>query len=226
MARWTAWCGAVVAVAAVLACVVSATDYGQESEADLLEKDSYKNGDTSLVYVYVQLNNHTAPIRTKYFPKIDEFSMLEILNSSRWMKNKNVQVWLAWGNKFVTTKKHFSDGKRFVGSWSAVVNFKKGKPQEIVWAGSCDECTPQLCVDDACTVKDPGDCHDPKELKKDPGRCGMKIYLAFYGEDKQGHTMTSDGSLPERFQKYSFTMKMYEAAAGFWDDWAPDWKAI
>ena len=63
-----------------------ATDYGTQDEATLLAQTKFAMGDYTVAYVYFQYNdNITSELivqKAKFYPKVDYFSQLDVLNSA------------------------------------------------------------------------------------------------------------------------------------------------
>ncbi|KAH3756985.1 hypothetical protein Pelo_11203 [Pelomyxa schiedti] len=196
------------------------------NETAIETQTEFKIGDRTLVYLHFRSNATGLGWEYwhgKYFPKVDEFSRMDLLNTSWAINDTSAEMWVDYGN-YTTRHRLFSMGDRFVPSWSIVLTYKKGKPQGIAFDGDCDQCIGTWCLNETCTMESSQkncNMNDTSALKDDPGRCGVKVFLAFDGDDKEGTPMTSTSSLPSRFQRWSVAGALYESVSGFWNDFFP-----
>jgi len=190
--------------------------------------ESFPNGRNTSVY------------RAMYFPKVDDFSELRnhftqhILD----VPDASVRVWLEFPafnvrseSRIMFYSSNSSKGKHYqniVGSRAITVVMEEGVMKEMYWDDSCASCLEENCLEDSCSSDIFADirpsCQDSQALEEDPYRCGIKIYVAWQGTDRDGHSLTSYTSVPSRFQKYSFIASAYDAAAGFSNDFISFWK--
>jgi hypothetical protein len=192
-----------------------------QSEIDLQQKTLYTKNDYSLVYVWISSNaiNASLPLlKGIFFPKVDEFSRLEIRDSFLNFANSTVgtQIWLQLASSNVTsTIKRYNSGNYIVGSFSAVIQLIEGIPQAFIWDDGCDECNttgadPNQCLDRFCAVT-MDECMNCTGCTSQT--CNIKIFLAWLGTDLNGNVMTSASYLPSNLIKFSVD-PVYKAAAG------------
>eukprot|EP01106_Pelomyxa_sp_JSP_P019411 TRINITY_DN974_c0_g1_i3.p1 TRINITY_DN974_c0_g1~~TRINITY_DN974_c0_g1_i3.p1 ORF type:complete len:234 (-),score=71.65 TRINITY_DN974_c0_g1_i3:143-844(-) len=197
--------------------------YNETDEVALLNKTAFTRGDASVVYLHLShtdnVTGDTVTSKAKFYPFVDDFSLLAMLDTSAYRTDPTATIYVEYYG-FTSEVKHFSDGNgRFVGSWSIVANFTKGTLDGIHFDGNCKECN-DTCLDDTCTLlDDPATCED---VAHDPNKCGIKVYMAFYGTDTKDRDMSSTDSLPSKFTQYSGT-NVWEAAAGVWTDFVSFW---
>jgi len=176
--------------------------------------------------------------KSAYFPKVDSFTELRSTFTQPLLMspNVNVRVWLEFPTFDMRSESRImlynyqqEEKKLIVGSRALTVVMEEGVVTRIFWDDTCSSCTEDYCMEDSCSssindLPDRESCQDQKSLEEDPYRCGIKIYVAWKGTDKDGNNLNSYTSLPSRFQKYSFIASAYDAAAGFSSDFLSFWK--
>jgi len=212
---------------------------------------SHEIGDFSYVILHIacEVTNSDYPAsrntslwKAVYFPKVDEFTELRnnFTQSLLHLPNVNVRVWLEFPTfemrsesrvmlyKYDPNTTKTAKKELLVGSRAITIVMDEGVITDSYWDDSCASCTEDKCIEDSCSSDISNDirpsCYDQQALDEDPFRCGLKIYVAFAGTDKNNKTLTSYTSVPSRFQKYSFIASAYDAAAGFSSDFISFWK--
>jgi len=222
--------------------------YHEQKYTHLVGRKVYEKNDYSLVIMHMvseMINSsypaerNTTHYKTMYFPKVDQFTELrsDFTQSLTEIPNTTVRVWLEFPayemrseSRIMLYKYNESSSKNFdyiVGSRAITVVLEEGVFKEMYWDDTCAGCIEELCLEDSCASVI-GDlrptCHDSKALEEDPYRCGVKIYIAWKGTDRNNNTLSTYTSVPSRFQKYSFIATAYDAAAGFTSDFISFWK--
>jgi len=170
-----------------------------------------------------------------YFPKVDQMSQIRA-NFTQDLVNTPgalVRVWLQFGLSTIRSESRVilnvtNNQTKLVGSRAAFVVLDKGKPKDIIWDDDCSACHKEFCLDDTCssdTKKFTTSCSDPKAVKEDPYRCGIKILLAWQGTDVSGSDLFTCDNLPSKLSKYSSFMSTYDAVAGFSEDFVKFWSS-
>lgn len=244
---------AVIVVAAVLCCCCCrATEdeaYKQQRDAELATQiGGFRQGNYTSLALFFSVgasSNETAaaalaalgfpnatsladPFRAVFFPRVDQFSLLRLAatrNLAGLGGNVTVRAWAELGGARSDAKLMLAES-RIVGARSLVVALENGNVTALAWDDDCESCVSTDCLDGACstdtaTLTPP--CDDAEALAKDAFRCGVKVYVAWTGTDVRGKDMTSIAKLPSRFTKYSLVSSIYEAAAGFWEDFNNAW---
>jgi len=226
--------------------------YHEQKYTHLVGRTSYQIGDYTLVFLHIacEMINSSFPAgrnttlwKAMYFPKVDSFTELRNTFTQPLVElpNTTVRVWLefpAYGSDMrsesrimlysYNSSKSSEKWDLLVGSRAITVVLDEGVITDMYWDDSCAGCLQDYCIEGSCSSSISDDirppCHDSKALVEDPYRCGLKIYIAWKGTDKDNNTLSSYTSVPSRFQKYSFIATAYEAAAGFTSDFLSFWK--
>jgi len=216
----------------------------------LLNLKSHVKEDYSLVIMHIACEmydpeypaeRNTTLWKSIYYPKVDDFTEFRsnFTQSLVMIPSVNVRVWLEFPTFGMRSESRVmlynynesaSKGDQhelLVGSRAITVVLDEGVVVDSYWDDSCTGCSEEYCIEGSCSsvISDirPA-CHDKDALAEDPFRCGLKIYVAWKGTDKNNQTLTSYTSVPSRFQKYSFIASAYDAAAGFTSDFISFWK--
>jgi len=213
-------------------------------------KKSYDGTDSrALVFLHIvkeefdenaSANQKLEHVKAMYFPSVDYFSELRSTYTQNLLNltNVKVRVWLEIPAQKLRSESRiilyrYQKDEKFiydnlVGSRAITIEMEEGIIKRLYWDDGCTACPETKCLESGCSSLITSDispaCHDPHSLKEDPYRCGIKIYVAWKGTDQDNHTLESYGSLPSRFQKYSFIASAYDAAAGFTSDFIKFWK--
>jgi len=247
--------GRVIAVAVAL-CVLTGsvardaeedTIYKLQREESLARMRSFKKGNYTAMHVLLGIEaapgqeaqvlaalpagatSLAEPYRAVFFPQVDQFALLRV-NGTRGLvfTNATVRVWVELGGVRSESKRVIV-GDRIVGSRSVIVTLNRGNITAIDWDDDCSTCVSADCLDGTCsfstmTLETP--CDDPAALAQDAFRCAVKLYVVWAGTDSSNKDMTSISKLPSRFYKYSLVSNIYEAAAGFWEDFTNAWMLV
>jgi len=220
----------------------------QKYEA-LKDRKTYNVGDYSLAVLHIILErpDETSPTgknvtlyKSFYFPKVDEFTELRNKFTQPFFeeKNLNVRVWLELpafdlrSESRVMMYKYngtYSDQQYdlIVGCRAITIVLESGVMKDLYWDDTCHGCSEKYCIEHSCSsvVADlRPTCDDKDALAEDPYHCGIKIYIAWIGTDKNNNSLSSYTSVPSRFEKYSFIASAYDAASGFASDFISFWK--
>jgi len=221
--------------------------YHDQKYPTLAERDIYKKYDFSVVILHIAAETsdpslpggmNTTVWKSVYFPRVDMFTELRSHFTQPLVEkgNTTVRVWLEFPafnmrseSRIMLIRYNDSYDKidLLVGMRAITVKMEEGKMTDIFWDDTCAGCSADKCIEDSCSsvIADlRPTCTDKDQLKKDPYHCGLKIYLAWTGTDREGMALSSYGSLPSRFQKYSFIASAYDAASGFATDFVTFWK--
>jgi hypothetical protein len=196
----------------------------------------------SVLYVYIaDVNDLANAKKAVFFPHVDQFMRLEIMDSfinftnlvarndtnstgtttdtfvAR-SNNNSTYVWLQFGNRdlnMTTVPKRYTYNEFITASFSAVIQLTRGVPTGISWDDGCNECNSSVdsgafCLDNSCAIRilECFICDDCSNQT-----CNIKIYLGWIGTDGVGRPLTSAGSLPSNFAKFSLT-PVFRNAAG------------
>jgi len=244
---------AAVAVALVLlGAVVMGDDndeYRDQRYDNLIGYTSNQKGDFTLAILHIACEisdpsfpsgRNTTVYKSVYFPKVDEYSELRnhFTQNVLDFPDISVRVWLEFPafnmrseSRIMLYNLNHTTGEKYqniVGSRAITVVMEEGVMKELFWDDSCVSCIGKNCLEDSCSTNFITDlrpaCQDSQALEEDPYRCGIKIYVAWMGTDRDGRSLTTYTSVPSRFQKYSFITSAYDAAAGFSTDFLSFWK--
>jgi len=169
--------------------------------------------------LYVRNDATAHEWRSTYYPRVDEFSMLEAFNSSDpfYLLNPNVTIWIEFFNVTTPTRKHVYslENDVVVTYYTAVVHMSDGVVSKdgIKWDEGCGDCKDptKYCLDWQCGVdrSSLGDCSQTD--------CNIKVYFAWSGTDKDHTSCASVNSIPSAFKHYSLTPAA-NFGTGLWDD--------
>jgi len=163
--------------------------------------------DQSIIYMYVKDEWTEQVWNTTFWPRVDEFSMIEVVYSfESFGYNPNISMWLDFHGTN-TSAVHYASNDNVVAYWTAVIQLDNGAFNNIVWNDGCSDCN---CIDNNCGVSINEYCIGSYD-------CEMKVYLAWSGTDSQSYPCTSVNSIPANFQKYSLT-PYYEVGVGLVDN--------
>jgi len=176
--------------------------------------------DTTTVIVHVRDNVTGHEWKAMYYPRVDEFSQLELAGtfSTSMTFNPNVTLWVEFQNR-TTTPKHvfrYADSEAgllevFIPYFVAVVLLDKGYVTDVTWQDGCaNGCRDKYCLDDQCGNEHTNDICDKMN-------CNLKVFFAYSGRDGADNACRSIASTPERFQQYSLTPTA-NFGNGLWDD--------
>jgi len=141
-----------------------------------------------------------------FWPRVDEFSVLELLNSynNSFVKNQNLTVFVEYQGFNTSGKPYFMTNEKdkavIVLYQTVVVLLDKGNVVGVDWQDGCSQCLSEHCVDNTCgTEQMDGDT----DLCVDKMDCNIKIYLAWSGRDANDDACRSIASSPASFSQYS-----------------------
>jgi hypothetical protein len=78
------------------------------------------------------------------------------------------------------------------------------------------DCNPGKCIDNMCAISAYGECANSTNcVDCDDQTCNLKIYVGWKGTDKVGRLLSSYGSVPSTFRKFSFSPSYRQAAGIF-----------
>lgn len=175
---------------------------------------------TTTVYLHVRDNVTGHEWKATYWPRIDEFSLLEVVGSynNSMSFNPNVTVWVEYQNRTTTPKRVYqNENQLFIPYFTAVVLLDKGWVTDLQWQDGCSGsagCNPKYCLDDTCGTYRIQSGDDVCDGKVD---CNIKVYFAFSGRDASDSACKSIASTPAKFAKYSLT-DTRNFGSGVWDD--------
>jgi len=222
--------------------------YHDQKYSNLVGKRSYARDEFSLMVLHVALEifnsslpagRNTTTYSTMYFPKVDQFTQLRSNFTQAYIMSPNtsVRVYLDFPAQELRSESrlmlyNYNTSRSdkidlLVGSRAITVNMEQGVITHLYWDDSCSGCLEDRCLEDSCSSaihEFSQACDDINALEEDPYRCGIKIYVAWKGTDKNNNTLESYTKVPSRFQKYSFIANAYDAASGFATDFISFWK--
>jgi len=222
--------------------------YHQQKLATLMGRDECVRYDYSLMILHIATEimapgypaeRNVSLNKAIYFPKVDEFTELRSHFTQAYFEHPNttVRVWLEYPAFHMRSESrvmlyryndsHNTRDDRIVGCRAITIAVDQGVVTDMYWDDNCNGCTESMCLEGGCssTIMDlRPTCSDKDQLKEDPYHCGIKIYVAWTGTDKDNTTLSSYTSVPSRFEKYSFIASAYDAASGFASDFISFWK--
>lgn len=153
-----------------------------------------------------------------FWPRIDEFSVLEIAGSNNSMIfNPNLTIWVEYQNKTTPIKHVYqNENQLFIQYFTAVVLLDGGWVTDLSWQDGCGGsagCADKYCLNNSCGV-----------FRMDGGTdictqidCNIKVYWAYSGRDAQDSACKSIASTPAKFSQYSLTQTR-NFGSGLWND--------
>jgi len=169
--------------------------------------------DTTVVNINLRNNYTEHAWAATFYPRMDEFSSLEIAYSAvdYFMFNPNLTIWFEFRGLESAIKTVYSGPLEcFVTYFTIVITLHNGEQQSVDWDDGCSDCSQSTCVDGFCGVK-------RSDLPCDQIDCNIKIYLAWSGSDINQRNLTSVDSRPAVFQNFSAT-PLTNFGTGLWDD--------
>jgi len=139
---------------------------------------------------------------------VDDFSVVEVDNSygEPWLDNDpteegaSMHIRVEVGN-VTSTYRRRSEGygvnKRVVPFWTIIFQLDMGRVVQVTWDSGCHGCSAETkCVDNqACSV--------PVSWCQSKADCDLKMYVGWFGTDKNGRYLTSAGKRLSRFRGQS-----------------------
>lgn len=79
------------------------------------------------------------------------------------------------------------------------------------------DCNPGKCIDNMCAVSRAWECagNSTTCVNCDDQTCNIKVYIGWKGTDRIGRVLTSFGSVPSIFRRFSFSPSYRQAAGIF-----------
>ena len=204
---------ATVFVAVTLARPSSSPNYGEAPGLAGSTSPPYAKYDTVNVTIWARDNRTQQQWAANFYPRVDEFSLLELAGTSQWdyTFNPNLTIWLEipqYSNltslkdspKLVYTVLEESGDQVYIPYFTALVLLNKGVVTDFQWDGGCKSCATDLCITDQCGTKR---IKNNEDICKDQANCNIKVYLAWMGRDKDDSKCRSVNSMPNNFSKYS-----------------------
>jgi len=164
-----------------------------------------------------------------YYSTVDDYSLLEVaVNGSYTETLDHIDMWfqLEFANKVSSTKRRrYFDGSNLdqnvltdiiVPFWTAIINLKDGIVTEIIWDDGCYGCASDYCIEQTCGIN-----HNKCRAQGGSSNCDLKVYLAWFGTDKNGRYLTSAGKRLSRFRNYSVNFA-FNTAVDVAEGAAPD----
>jgi hypothetical protein len=169
-----------------------------------------------------ELTNST--FRMLYPVVIDQFSLLEASNSSvhfssltnRFSKTLAVTVQIQVGRFFTPPVPYnwngtFEPNVTFVAPfYTVLVEVRSGAIAGVRWDNGCSACDGDECFSDVCGVPE-ATCSRVGSAATDTD-CNFKVYIGWFGTDRNGHYMTSAGLRINQFRKFSIRTATRNAA--------------
>jgi len=194
-------------------------DYTKSAESAANGGPLYAKYDTIEIHVRAKDNRTKQEWTSKYYPRVDEFSLLELTFSGgitfNYSFNPNLTVWLEFPNrpwvdmslmkpKRVYTTETTKNGEGvIIPYFTGLVLLNKGNVTQLAWDGGCGSCGSDVCLDDQCGRKRLDNnvdiCFDATKAYN----CNIKFYLAWTGRDKEDSKCRSVSSTPNSFKQYS-----------------------
>lgn len=162
-------------------------------------------------------NDCIATNYTLFYPKIDEFTLLELKQGDQTnggfaglrvvgVQGKMRQIKVEVGGKTSTWKtriKTMKDGSLVVPFYTLIIEMNKGQVKQLTWDDGCWGCensgdeTGSVCLEKKdCAV-------NAEKCGGDGTNCNVKVYIGWFGTDANGRYTTSAGKRISRFRKYS-----------------------
>jgi hypothetical protein len=152
-----------------------------------------------------------------YWPRVDEFSQLELAGTfnNSLSFNPNLIVSVEFQNITITPWKHIyrNASQLMVPYLTAVVVLSKGFVSGFQWQDGCSNCKSGNCLDNSCGTPRLDGSTDIC-TKTD---CNIKVYLAWIGRDASDNACRSIDSTPASFSQYSLTPTV-NFGTGLWND--------
>jgi len=173
---------------------------------------------TTTVFVHARDNVTGHEWKATFWPRIDEFSQLELSGSfnNSMIFNPNLTVWVEYQNR-TTSPKHVyqNENELVIPYFTAIVLIDQGWVTDLTWQDGCGgSCSNKYCLDNQCG-----------NFRMDGGTdictktdCNIKVYFAWSGRDASDTACKSIASTPKKFQKYSFKSTTANFGNGLWDD--------
>jgi len=150
-------------------------------------------------------------VKVVFYPEVEDYSLLEIdLNRTQKLQKPFAApgqwIQVEFGG-MASLPKHrqplvpAADGTEYiVPFWTAIIGLVDGVPTSITWDDnpSCLGCSGDSCVDGFCAI--PSTQCDLADGKND---CDVKIYIGWFGTDRNGRYLKSAGKRLSRFRNFS-----------------------
>jgi len=172
--------------------------------------------DTTTVYLYARDNITNQHWAATFWPRVDEFSQLELTGSFalNYSFNPNLTIWASHMNITLPEKMIYSPVNQLMITYlTAVVLLDNGNVADFSWQDGCSGCTSQYCLDNNCGAFRNAPSNDACNSID----CNIKVYIAWTGRDSSDATCTSISSTPANFEKYSLT-PVANFGTGLWGD--------
>eukprot|EP00462_Mataza_sp_D1_P001702 CAMPEP_0175092840 /NCGR_PEP_ID=MMETSP0086_2-20121207/2678_1 /TAXON_ID=136419 /ORGANISM="Unknown Unknown, Strain D1" /LENGTH=238 /DNA_ID=CAMNT_0016365731 /DNA_START=46 /DNA_END=762 /DNA_ORIENTATION=+ len=100
----------------------------------------------------------------------------------------------------------------YVPFWTAIIELRDGFVQSINWDDGCWGCDREsaACLDKTCSVPH-SECFD-ESTRSGAVNCDVKVYVGWFGTDKNGKYLTSAGKRLSRFRSTSL-QDLFNAAS-------------
>jgi len=197
-------------------------NYKDAAAAAAKTKEPFTIYQTTTVFVYAQDNLTGHEWKSTFWPRIDEFSQLELsgtFNNSQSL-NPNLLVSVGFNGRNTTWKHVYrTENELMIPFFTAVVLLSKGRVSDFSWQDGCSHCYSGDCLDNSCGGPRMSGSTDVC-TKTD---CNIKVYLAWGGRDASDNACKSIASTPNSFEQYSLT-KTVNFGNGLWNDFIYSFK--
>jgi len=159
---------------------------------------------TTTVIVHAVDNATGHQWKATFYPRIDEFSQLEIpgtFNTSMTF-NPNLLIFVEFNGQNLTQKHVYTpDNNLFIPYFTAVVLLNRGNVASFQWQDGCGNCKTGDCLDNSCGIERFSGTTDVCTQTD----CNIKVYFAWSGRDALDNACKSINSTPAKFDQYSLT---------------------
>lgn len=195
---------------------------------------------TAIMKVYAKDNITLQQWETTYWPRVDEFSQMNVVGTyaQGFPFNQNLTVWVELianrtSKTNVTTIRLVTEERKvytedlekpvFIPYFTVLILMDKGIPTDMQWDEGCSSCSPDVCINGTtCGTRTNLEIEKRNEQcsKID---CNIKVFVAWTGRDKEDGACRSAASMPSKFHQYSVT-PLTSFGDNLWDDFFYNWR--
>ena len=188
----------------ILCYIINNVDSSGASLCNLDERTFNKNEE---VPICIALMQNETRYKSQFWVKVDEFALLELdnsFNTDYYNKNTTVQIEASLNaSKAINT----ATEELRVPFFTIIIELNQGEISSITWDDKCVGCLSDECIDGFCGI--PQNYCGTADSQTD---CDLKIYLGWFGTDKNGNYLTSAGQRLSAFRSWSLN-EAFEAAS-------------
>lgn len=178
--------------------------------------------ETTTVLVHARDNLTGHEWVATYWPRVDEFSQLELAGTfnTSLSFNPNLTIWVEYNGITTPPRRVFNETSNLIIPYFvAVVLLDKGKIRDVQYQEGCHNCRSGHCLDNNCGMSRGSGSSDVCNSTD----CNIKVFLAWSGRDSSDTPCKSISSTPQNFNEFS-TTPLVNFGNSVYNDFIYNWK--